>query len=160
MADHASRKQEGKRVSSPEQMNEYIRVARPGTWLLLIAVALLLAGFCVWAFCGRLKTCVPAGVVVKGGSLTGYVADDSAEQIRAGETLRVGGKTYTVAAVSGEPQEIDELFPAYLAHLSDFQDGDWVRSFSAEPEAEPAGDGMYRADVVVESVSPVSFLWN
>ena len=33
------------RVSSPEQLNDYIRVTTPSVWLALIAIILLLTGF-------------------------------------------------------------------------------------------------------------------
>ena len=41
------------RVSSPEQLNDYIRVTTPSVWLALIAIILLLAGFLA---CGALGT--------------------------------------------------------------------------------------------------------
>ena len=36
------------RVSSPEQLNDYIKVTNPGVWLVLAAVIVLLMGACVW----------------------------------------------------------------------------------------------------------------
>lgn len=36
------------RVKSPEDLNDYIRVANPGVWLVLVAVVILLAGVCIW----------------------------------------------------------------------------------------------------------------
>ena len=41
-----------KRISSPEQLNDYIRVTRPSVWLVLAAVILLLAGIIVWSILG------------------------------------------------------------------------------------------------------------
>ena len=38
------RKKSMDRVSSPEQLNDYIRVTSPGLWLVLAAVVILLAG--------------------------------------------------------------------------------------------------------------------
>ena len=37
------------RVSSPEKLNDYIRVTTPTVWLVLIAVILLLAGMLAWS---------------------------------------------------------------------------------------------------------------
>ena len=36
------------KISSPEQMNDYIRVSNPRVWMILAAVIVLLAGVCVW----------------------------------------------------------------------------------------------------------------
>lgn len=40
------------RVSSPEQLNDYIRVTTPSVWIVLIALILLLVGFLVWSIFG------------------------------------------------------------------------------------------------------------
>ena len=41
------RKKSVDKVSSPEQLNEYIRVANPGVWMVLAAIVILLAGVVV-----------------------------------------------------------------------------------------------------------------
>ena len=51
------------RVSSPEQLNDYIHVSSPGVWLLLAAILLLLAGFIVWSVFGRLDVTAADGTV-------------------------------------------------------------------------------------------------
>ena len=47
------------RISSPEQMNDYIRVTNPGVWMVLGTIVALLAGVIIWAAAGRLETVVP-----------------------------------------------------------------------------------------------------
>ncbi|MBR1740449.1 MAG: hypothetical protein IJ733_01000 [Lachnospiraceae bacterium] len=41
-----------KRISSPEQMDDYIRVTSPSVWLILMAMIVLLIGIVVWAVFG------------------------------------------------------------------------------------------------------------
>ena len=36
-----------KKIASPEQMNDYIRVSSPSVWMVLTAVIVLLAGVCL-----------------------------------------------------------------------------------------------------------------
>ena len=36
--------QDGHRMSSPEQLNDYLKVTSPKIWVLLVAVVLLVAG--------------------------------------------------------------------------------------------------------------------
>ena len=43
------------RVSSPEQLNDYIRVTTPSVWLVLLAVILLLAGMLAWSIFGTVE---------------------------------------------------------------------------------------------------------
>ena len=44
------------RVSSPEQLDAYMKVSSPGIWMILGAVIILLAGVFVWSVFGRLET--------------------------------------------------------------------------------------------------------
>ncbi len=43
------------RVSSPEQLNEYIRVTTPSVWIVLIALVVLLTGMLAWSVLGRIE---------------------------------------------------------------------------------------------------------
>lgn len=43
------------RVSSPEQLNDYIRVTTPSVWIVLIALVVLLAGMLAWSVLGRIE---------------------------------------------------------------------------------------------------------
>ena len=57
MSDQIFRKKSLDRISSPEQLNDYIRVANPGIWMILAAVIILLAGVCVWGACILPENC-------------------------------------------------------------------------------------------------------
>jgi hypothetical protein len=52
MEQSVFRKESLERVNSPEQLDEYIRVARPSVWLVVGALALLLLGFGIWHVVG------------------------------------------------------------------------------------------------------------
>lgn len=60
MSSDLFRKKSIERVSSPEQLNDYVKVSSPGIWAVLAAVLILLAGAFVWGILGRLETTVPA----------------------------------------------------------------------------------------------------
>ena len=49
------RKKSMDRVSSPEQLNDYIRVTSPSVWLVLLAIVLLLAGILIWSTFGKVE---------------------------------------------------------------------------------------------------------
>ena len=44
------------RISSPEQVDDYIRVTTPGMWLLVTAILVLLAALIIWGFTAKLET--------------------------------------------------------------------------------------------------------
>ena len=43
------------RISTPEQLNDYIKVTKPSVWVVLIASILLIAGALVWAIFGKIE---------------------------------------------------------------------------------------------------------
>ena len=43
------RKKTMERISSPEQLTDYLRVTNPGIWAVLTAVILILVGIIAWA---------------------------------------------------------------------------------------------------------------
>ena len=57
------------KITSPEQVNDYIRVSNPSVWMILAAVIVLLIGVCVWGMFGSLDTTLQTGGVCKDGQL-------------------------------------------------------------------------------------------
>ena len=49
------------RVSSPEQLSDYIRVTTPSVWLVLLALVLLLAGILIWSAVSKVEATDQAG---------------------------------------------------------------------------------------------------
>ena len=49
------------KVSSPEKLDDYIRVATPGVWLALTAILILLTGAFIWGIFGTVTMHEPDG---------------------------------------------------------------------------------------------------
>ncbi len=47
------RKKSIERVSTPEKLNDYIRVTTPSVWAVLIATVILMVGILAWGVFGR-----------------------------------------------------------------------------------------------------------
>lgn len=43
-------------IKTPEQLDNYIRVTSPGSWLVLSSIIILLMGFTFWIFTGEIET--------------------------------------------------------------------------------------------------------
>lgn len=146
------------KVSSPEQMNDYIRVTSPGVWLVLSAVIALLAGLIVWSALGRLETTVTAAAVAgPDGKPVCYIAEEDRDAVRAGQTVHIGGDNYVLTQVAARPVAADEGFDAYALHVGGLEAGQWVYPAAVDAALD---EGVYEAQIVVDSVSPISFLLN
>lgn len=59
-----------KRLSSPEQLDQLIKVTSPRAWLALIALTLLLASVIVWSFLGSIPTKIEGrGILLNNGGV-------------------------------------------------------------------------------------------
>lgn len=157
MAGSIFREKSLQRVSSPEQLNEYIRVTNPGIWLTLASAVVLLIGFVVWGVVGTLETKVDTVSVSGSGTLTCYVKETDIAQIAQGDTVRVGGEECAVEEISAEPVAVDDSFSAYALRVGNLSAGEWVYKVALSGSLP---DGVYETSVITDSVSPISFLFN
>ena len=157
MNDQLFRKKSIEKVSSPEQLNEYIRVSNPGVWMVLAAIVILLIGICVWGVMGHLDTTVTTVAIVENSGITVYVKESDIEQIKEDMKVIIGNKECEITDIAVQPVVVGDDFPEYALHVGNLQNGEWVYPVSVSGESD---DGIQRADIVVESISPISFVIN
>ncbi len=151
------RKKSLERISSPEQLNAYIRVATPSVWLLLTAIVILLAGVCVWGVFGHMDTTLTAVAVAEDGMMTAYVREADIASVKAEAVVTVDGDIVKIWAIDDQPVQVDESFSEYARHVGGLQQGEWVYAVKLDVNCP---DGIYTAQIVIDSVSPMSFVLN
>ena len=134
MNEELFRKKSLDKVKSPESLNDYIRVSNPGVWLILAAIIALLAGACIWGIFGHIETTVKTTAVAENGSVVCIVEKDEIDRIKNGMTVKIGDAEGTVSAVDSSAANC-----AVSINLP---------------------DGTYDAEIVVESIKPISFIFN
>ena len=157
MNEQLFRKKSVDKVSSPEQLNEYIRVANPGVWMVLAAIVILLAGVVVWGCIGHLDTTLPTALVCENGEAVIYVKEADAEKISEGMIVRVGEKEYAISEIPTVPVRVDSNLSEYAIHASGLTAGAWVYTVKVSGNFT---DGVQKAEIVIESISPISFILN
>ena len=124
---------------------------------MLAAVVVLLAGVCVWGVFGHMDTTLPAVTVFREGAVTAYVRLADAEKVQVGATVTVNGVQGRVVAIGTEPVMVDDTFTAYMRKLGEMQAGEWVCAVTLEAACP---EGVHTAQIVIDSVSPMSFVLN
>ena len=145
------------KVSSPEQLQDYVKVANPGLWMVISAIVILLAGVIAWGFIGKIATTMSTAIVTDDGRSVIYVGESDVEKIDVGMTVRSEGREYTITDIAKEPIKVDGSLTDYAIHASGLTAGDWVYVVSIDGEHS---DGVQKADIVIESISPISFILN
>ena len=145
------------RVTSPEQLQDYVKVANPGLWMVISAIVILLAGVVAWGFIGKIDTTMPTAIVTDSGESVIYIGESDVDKIEIGMTVRSGENEYKIIGIAKEPIKVDSSLTDYTIHASGLTLGEWVYAVSVDGEHS---DGVQRADIVIESISPISFILN
>ncbi|MGN0483426.1 MAG: hypothetical protein ACI4HI_07725 [Lachnospiraceae bacterium] len=151
------RKKSIEKISSPEQLNEYIRVSNPSVWMILSCIIILLIGMCVWGIFGRFETTLEVSAISKDGETVCYVKEENVSDITEGMNVQIEGTEYPVKGINTSPVQITEDFESYALHIGDLQTGEWVYEVTIDAGL---GDGVYEAEIITESIAPMSFLLN
>ena len=126
------------RLSSPEELNDYLKVTSPRVWVLLAAVTLLIAGLLVWSNLAVVESFATGTAIASGGNLA--VTFDNAAQAKRVEP----GMTLTVGDVEAE-----------VLTVGTDSEGNIVASSRAN-----IPDGAYDIRVGYDTTSVISMLLN
>ena len=130
---NVSRQKTRDRISSPDQLTDYLRVTNPGIWVLLASIVLFLAGVFVWFTIGTLESTAAVKVSVAGQQA--MVIPREAAVLTEGMPLRVASGEYTLDSVGTD---------------------EYDRSFGVAEVKLP--DGVYDGIVVTAQTHLISFL--
>ena len=157
MNDKIFRKKSIDRMSSPEQLNDYIKVTNPGVWMALAAIVILLIGVCVWGVFGKLETKLPVAAVSRDGQTVLYVKEDDLSAVKENMSVYIGDETYKVTSVSAQPVAVTEEISEYARHTGGLSLREWVCVLQTNATL---ADEAYWAQIVTDSVSPLYFVFN
>ena len=82
---------DAKRITSPDQLNDYLKVTNPKIWVLLAAIALLIIGLLLWSGFTTIESYATGTARAIGGELS-ITFDDTnkANKIQPGMEMQVG----------------------------------------------------------------------
>ena len=125
-----------KRLSSPEDLNDVLRIVNPSGWMILISVLLILAGIFVWSIVGRVERTLEVSVEVYDGVAHFKVTDGNV--LQSGMHVEIGD---TVSSIRNAGRT---------------KDGSYIGTANV-PEMK---NGIYEAEITVERISPIRLLFN
>lgn len=152
------RKKSMEKVTSPEQLNDYIRVSNPGVWTVLAAVVILLAGACVWGVFGHLDSSVQTAGKAENGVIVCYVKETDISGFADNAFISVNEQEYPVTDIAAAPIRLDKEKDNSILSLAGIDATDAVYEVRANAAGLP--DGTYKVTVIKERVSPISFILN
>ena len=99
MASGIYREKSIQRISSPEQLNDYLKVTKPAVWIVLLSIILILVGFIIWGALTYISSSVKGTGEVKDGIMTIRFEDETfAENVQPGMTVSIGDASTVVTS--------------------------------------------------------------
>ena len=138
MDNQIFRKESLDQISSPEQLNDYLRVTNPAVWLVLTAVILLLAGMLLWASVASIDSFASGTAQVQDGTMRIIFEDPQiTKSVQTGMTVTAGDASAQVSSIGySDDGKMFALAPTSLA------------------------DGSYSVQVVYRKTQVLSLLFN
>ena len=105
------------RLSSPEELNEYLHVTRPSVWIALVAVIIILVGALIWSSVTYIESYVDVKAEVKNGTMTVLLDRDTPflERIEVGQDVITGSTTTQIAGIGYREDGYIATAPSTLA---------------------------------------------
>ena len=122
------------RISSPEQLQDYMRVTTPGVWMVLTAVILLLAGMIISSAVVTMESTIKEQAVVDEDGTVLQIALPLAQK----ELVEPGMRVLDIGCSWGSFMVLAEL----------------------TKEGDKLSAGTYDVEIVTETVTPISLLFN
>ena len=143
MENQVFRQKSVERISSPEQLQDYMRVTTPGVWMVLAAVILLLAGLILSSALVNVESKITEqGTVTEDSSMLDIMLPLSQKSLVApGMLVRVADREAKIDMVFQAENEVE-----VIAMLPE----DGVK----------LAPGTYDVEIVTETVRPISFLFS
>ena len=156
------------KLSSPEDLTKFIRIANPGIWIIIVAVVVFLIGAIVWGTVGRLETKVATASYVDAQGNVGistYIAYKDSEKIKEKQILRIEGQEFTIDTLETKLMQLKDMVDDTVARkqietVLGWKDDDLVFAVHTDVTTTKLEAGYYKSVIVTGSVSPLSFIFN
>ena len=159
MNNNLFRKKSIDKISSPEELNDYLQITKPSTWVILVAILIILVGGLYWALVGQVEVKVDAAVICANNDVTVYVPEKKRTKIAPGQEVRIEDGKYKVTKVINTPIEANDKngFDDYAIKAAGVEEGEFLIPIKISEFDRP--DGNYEAQIVVEKIDPITFLF-
>lgn len=157
MEDNIFRKKSLDRVSSPEQLDTYLKVTSPSVWLVLSAIIVLLFGVIVWGYFGTIETKVDSVSMVYDGVATCCIKEEDFLKVKEGMELRIEDSTYTIETISEDSFRAENILSSSARQLLGIAADDNVFIINVLCDKP---NGTYEAKIITENISPLKFVFN
>ncbi len=140
MNEEIFRKKSLDKVKSPENLDDYIQVANPGVWLIMVSIIVLLIGACIWGMFGHIDSIIETVVKVDDQNIICSISEEDISSVMVGMTVKVGDTELKISSIDRR-----DMSTEYNCILK------------SEQSMEK---GFYSGKIIIKSIKPFSLIFN
>jgi hypothetical protein len=167
MQNNLFKKSSMERISSPEKLNDFIKVANPAGWMVLAASLSVVLGLLIWGIFGRLNETVQFNGCLKDGQLICYTEGSLAGKLEQGMKATIfpqgSGETFDgcILTVAEHPLSFDEAsrFITSDYMLASLGITGWNIPVAVETDAPLYEGVVYTVTVVTDTYRPIEMVF-
>lgn len=161
MSNEIFRDESLQQINSPDNLNDYIKIASSGIWMLLGSILLILVGGIFWCIFANLETKADSAVVVNGSSAKCYLSEDDSKYISDNMTIIIDGQKYPLGEHNANMEKLspDDSSDEVYLHVMNHEKAGWYFIYDIEGLSD-LKDGIYKGTIIIDSVKPISFFVN
>jgi hypothetical protein len=100
MAEQLFREKSLKYISSPDELNDYLKVAKPSVWVILLSIVILLVGLLIWGSFTYIGSSIDGIAEVEDGMLImTFYSQEYAANVNDEMNVRVGDTECPITSV-------------------------------------------------------------
>ena len=144
-------------------LNQYLKAARPGSWLILSLTLLIVAMALVWSFLGSMKTTIAVTGIKEGAHFTGYLMPKDSLSLQAGMHVDYQGENVGVLVSRGTASIEAAAIVAAIDNAyysSQLQLNPYNVEVCIDMDSGVCPDGVITLEIVLAHTRPFDFLMN
>lgn len=147
------------KVKSPEKLDDFLHIANPGVWAIMITAVIFMAGVIVAACTRNIEIGLKCGAVCNDGVLTLYVPEKYSQTMNDDMTVQIKGldepAEVAVNNYTTVPLKTDDSFDKSALHISGLNVGDWLIAVECPCNID---SGVYESKLITERIRPIEFI--
>ena len=155
-----------RRINSPEQIHDYIRVTNTAIWVILSAIIIFLLGLFVWIFTGAIEISFNSVICDDGEKSYSFLTYDKFSRLRVSMPVRISDSKMTGKIIKLSRDVMQNEGIINLIGLNNFAKmglNEQEKYFAVEIKFENSSPDMFAGDVapvkfIVDTVRPLKFL--
>ncbi|MBE5791595.1 MAG: hypothetical protein E7322_05480 [Clostridiales bacterium] len=167
MQNNLFKKSSMERITSPEKLNDFIKVSNPTSWMILGMALAIILGLLCWGIFGSLNESVMFNGHMKEEKLYCYANGNLADQLEAGMPATItpqgSGETFEgrIVTVAEHPLSYDEATRGITSDyiLSSLGLTGWNIAVVVESDAPLYEGVVYTVSVVTDTYRPIEMVF-